>query len=87
MKKASFIARIVFAIALLAILYRFALNGRYHYVANSQYAIDKWTNTVSQPKNWDSFLKEVAQEESARQEQPLSFETQEENVEETEEYE
>ncbi len=59
MKIAQFIVRTILAIIFLVILYHFALNGRYQYIENGPYTIDKWTNTVSMPKNWEKFTKEV----------------------------
>lgn len=59
MKIAQFIVRTILAIIFLVILYHFALNGRYQAVGDSPYLIDKWTNTVSMPKNWEKFTKEV----------------------------
>jgi hypothetical protein len=59
MKIAQFIVRTILAIIFLVILYHFALNGRYQAVGDSPYLIDKWTNTVSMPKNWVKFTKEV----------------------------
>lgn len=58
----KFIAKVAISLLFLAILYQFALNGRYHFIENGPYAIDKWHNTVSKPKNWDKFIKEVNQE-------------------------
>lgn len=59
MKIAQFIVRTILAIIFLVILYHFALNGRYQYIENGPYTIDKWTNTVSMPKNWEKFTKEA----------------------------
>ena len=59
MKIAQFVVRTILAIIFLVILYHFALNGRYQYIENGPYTIDKWTNTVSMPKNWEKFTKEV----------------------------
>ncbi len=59
MKIAQLIVRAILAIIFLVILYHFALNGRYQAVGDSPYLIDKWTNTVSMPKNWGKFTKEV----------------------------
>lgn len=59
MKIVQFIIRTILAIIFLVILYHFALNGRYQAVGDSPYLIDKWTNTVSMPKNWEKFTNEV----------------------------
>ena len=59
MKIIQFIARLILVIIFLVILYHFALNGRYQYIENGPYAIDKWTNTVSMPKNWGKFAKDI----------------------------
>lgn len=59
MKIIQFIARLILVIIFLVILYHFALNGRYQYIENGPYAIDKWTNTVSMPKNWGKFTKDI----------------------------
>lgn len=59
MKLALFIVRTILAIIFLVILYLFALNGRYQYIQNSPYSIDKWTNTVSMPNNWKKFIDEA----------------------------
>lgn len=66
MKYIVFIVRTVLAIVLLVILYHFALNGRYHYIEGSPYAVDKWTNTVSQPANWEKFTKELNKQEGEK---------------------
>lgn len=69
MKIAQFIARIIFGIAFLLILYRFALNGRYQVISNSQYMIDKWTNKAIEPKNWKEFMEQVSKETSSGENQ------------------
>jgi hypothetical protein len=46
-------------IAILVVGYLFALNGRYHYIGGSQFAVDKWTNTVVIPENNKQFLDEA----------------------------
>jgi hypothetical protein len=82
MKIAQFIARIIFAGILLFILYLFALNGRYQYIENGPYAVDKWSNTVSEPVNWKEFSKGVSQENDT-----TFTETQSPEESETEDYE
>lgn len=72
MKNFEVIAKTILAILFLAILYRIAINGRYHYIEGSPFAIDKWTNTVSQPKNWEKFVK--SQEHDTLTEQPQQSE-------------
>lgn len=42
-------------VALLFLGYLFALNGRYHYIGGSQFAVDKWTNKVVFPSNNKQF--------------------------------
>lgn len=66
MEVLKFIAKVVISLLFLAILYQFALNGRYHYIENGPYAVDKWHNTVSKPKNWDKFIREVDREDEQR---------------------
>lgn len=46
-------------IAVLLVGYLFALNGRYHYIGDSQFAVDKWTNKIVIPSNNKQFLHEA----------------------------